>query len=79
MSNIKSYTCSCGEFLIKSTSSGLKVRGKVLIVEDGVTKSVCKSCNTEVVLPITIQPSITLEKSVNKKIVVPRKKVVEVK
>jgi hypothetical protein len=79
MSNIKNHSCLCGELLIKSTTDGLKIRGKLIIVEDGITKSVCKSCNAEVVLPISIQPSaVVLEKSLPKKVVVSRKKIIDI-
>lgn len=56
-------TCKCGEVLLKSQNSTLKIRGKVFMIkEDGQAYTVCKSCGSEVQMPLelkkAVQPSL---------------------
>lgn len=45
--------CNCGEVLMKSQNDEIKIRGKIVLVkDDGLTYTVCKSCHKEVELPL---------------------------
>lgn len=47
--------CSCGEVILKSLDTDTKVRGaKVIIFKDDQAYAVCKSCNSEVKIPLRI-------------------------
>jgi hypothetical protein len=51
--------CSCGELLVKSLDSNTKVRGiKVLVFKDEGAFGICKSCDKEVALPISLDHSM---------------------
>jgi hypothetical protein len=69
----KDLSCSCGELIIKSTAAGAKIRGKVLLWENGSLKSICKSCGCEVNLPMLVTES----PQIVPKLVVSRKKVID--
>jgi len=46
--------CLCGEFIVKSYSATgkTKIRSKVIFVQDGVVKAVCRGCNLEHSIPL---------------------------
>lgn len=45
--------CSaCGEIIVKSVDGTIKVRSKVLILNDESATAVCKGCGTEIPIPI---------------------------
>lgn len=52
----KTFSCKCGEHLVKSLheEGSYKLRGKLLILKGNKLYSVCKSCNTEVELPLDV-------------------------
>ena len=51
-------SCKCGEVLMKSQNDEIKIRGKIFLVkENGSTFTVCKSCNTEVEVPLEVKKS----------------------
>jgi hypothetical protein len=56
-------SCPCSEVIIKATGAGGgKVRGKVVILRTDGVYAVCKSCDSEVKLPLTwtrsLQPAV---------------------
>lgn len=56
----------CGELLVKSMPDGShKVRSKILVFKEEGTFAVCKGCNTDIKVPITLDTDevVTLEKS----------------
>lgn len=57
--------CSCGEVLVKSFNGTTKVRSKVVIFRDDNAYVVCKGCNAEIPIPISLN-KIQLLKSINK-------------
>jgi hypothetical protein len=51
----RTFSCKCGEHLVKSQEEGsYKLRGKILILKGNKLYTVCKSCNTEVELPLNV-------------------------
>lgn len=45
----------CGEVVLKSVGSSLKLRSKVVVFKPtGETVAVCKGCNNEVVVPVQV-------------------------
>jgi len=46
--------CSCGEVIVKSLGPDTKVRAKVLVFKNDTAYAVCKSCDTEVEVPLQL-------------------------
>jgi len=48
-------SCTCGEVILKALDMDTKVRGaKVVVFRDDGAYAVCKSCNSEVKIPLRI-------------------------
>jgi len=58
------FCANCDEVIVKSSGSSTKIRSKVIIIRDDSTFAVCKGCDTELELPVTLE----VKKSVNKSI-----------
>ncbi len=69
----KNVVCNCGEIIVKSQGAGFKIRSKILIVENGSITAVCKSCGHDNRL------SMTLSTPKEPKLIVTRKKIVDMK
>ena len=47
--------CACGEVIVKSLNSDTKIRGaKIILFKNDLAYAVCKSCNTEVQIPLAL-------------------------
>jgi ribosomal protein S27E len=44
--------CKCSEIIMKSQGGETKIRSKVLVFKSGGAFAVCKSCGTEVKVPV---------------------------
>ena len=51
---IPSLTCACGEIMVKSLEDTSKIRAKVTIVKGNQVFGICKGCNKEIALPLSI-------------------------
>lgn len=51
-------TCSCGEVIVKCFANDTKIRNKILVVKGGVIFAVCKRCNAEVRVPLTVDTAL---------------------
>jgi ribosomal protein S27E len=60
--------CRCGEVLVKATDGEVKLRSKILIFKNGKAIAVCKGCNSELPIPVTLDQSELLQKSQNPKL-----------
>jgi ribosomal protein S27E len=49
---------NCSEVILKSENGTAKIRSKIMIVRDNSVYAVCKSCGTEVSLPLTPTPMV---------------------
>ena len=59
--------CSkCDEVVVKRKGSVTKIRSKVLLIKGGQTLAVCKGCGTDLELPVTIELSTLVNKSVSR-------------
>lgn len=56
MNNTVFLACSnCHEMIIKSVGGELKLRTKIILLsEDKGVRAVCKGCNTEIPIPLTL-------------------------
>lgn len=48
--------CRCAEIIMKSEGGISKIRSKIMILRNNNTYAVCKSCGTEVQVPLKISP-----------------------
>lgn len=48
------FTCSCGEVLVKSSPSEVKIRNKILIFRSGIAIAICPNCNKENQVPVQL-------------------------
>jgi len=48
------FACSCGEVLVKSSSTEVKIRNKILIFRNGVALAICPNCNKENQVPVQL-------------------------
>ena len=46
--------CTCGEVIVKSLDNDAKVRAKIILFREDQAYAVCKSCNTEVKIPLRL-------------------------
>lgn len=46
--------CPCGEVIVKSLGPDTKIRAKILVFRDTTAYAVCKSCDSEVQVPLQI-------------------------
>jgi len=59
--NVFNIVCRCNEIVMKSTNDGVaKIRSKILLLRDNKAYAVCKSCNQEVQVPLTIDREAVL-------------------
>ena len=56
----------CDEVIVKSTASSTKIRSKVVIIRDGKTYAVCKGCNSDLELPVTMTLNPNIHKAVSR-------------
>lgn len=47
-------SCQCGEVIVKSLDADTKVRAKIIVFHEDVAYAVCKSCSSEVKIPLRI-------------------------
>ncbi len=47
-------SCKCGEVIVKSLDADTKIRAKIVVFRDAEAYAVCKSCNTEVKIPLRL-------------------------
>lgn len=47
-------SCQCGEVIVKSLDSDTKIRAKIVVFRDTEAYAVCKSCNTEIKIPLRL-------------------------
>lgn len=60
--------CRCGEVLVKGLDADVKIRAtKIILFKDNVAFAVCKSCNTEVPLPLKLDPDMLKSMSADTK------------
>jgi hypothetical protein len=45
---------SCGDVIIKSSTKGLKIRTKILIIGEDTSLAVCKQCGSEIPIPVSL-------------------------
>lgn len=45
---------NCPEVMVKSQHGATKIRSKIMILKDDGVYGVCKGCNSEVKLPVTV-------------------------
>lgn len=57
---VTTIACACDEIIVKSENGVAKIRAKILVVRDNKVFAVCKSCNTEVQVPL-VPAAIKLE------------------
>ena len=57
--------CRCGEVLVKATDGEIKLRSKIIVFRDGKTLAVCKGCNAELPIPVTLDREELMQKSKN--------------
>lgn len=50
--------CSCGEVIVKSLGSDTKIRAKILVFKDDSAFAVCKSCDSEVKVPLQLDSGL---------------------
>lgn len=49
-------TCSCGDQIIKSNLDGVtKIRARIVIFKNDQAYAICKSCNSEVKIPVRVE------------------------
>ena len=46
--------CSCGEVIVKAIGSDTKIRAKILVFKEDAAFAVCKSCDSEVQVPLSL-------------------------
>jgi hypothetical protein len=46
--------CSCGEVIVKAIGSDTKIRAKILVCKEDAAFAVCKSCDSEVQVPLSL-------------------------
>lgn len=46
--------CSCGEVIVKAIGSDTKIRAKILVFKEEAAFAVCKSCDSEVQVPLSL-------------------------
>lgn len=64
--------CKCGEVILKALDSDTKVRGaKVIVFRDDEAYAICKSCNSEVRIPLRIDTDMLKSMSVTSRRDVP--------
>lgn len=57
MSHVK-HCPKCNEVVVKSMGPEVKIRGKVTLVRNGKVFTVCKSCNSEVTVPLVLDETM---------------------
>lgn len=60
-----SLCCPCGEVVLRDNGHETKIRSKVLVVKGQNTYAVCKSCNTDVLVPLVLDQGHALMKSLH--------------
>lgn len=50
--------CSCGEVIVKSLGTDTKIRAKILVFKDDSAFAVCKSCDSEVKVPLQLDSDL---------------------
>lgn len=55
MSYSDDIVCACSEVVMKSVGKTTKVRSKILLIKDNCAYAVCKSCGTEVSVPLELK------------------------
>ncbi len=46
--------CSCGEVIVKSDTNQTKICGKVVLFKSNKAYTVCKTCNNEQEIPVSL-------------------------
>ena len=54
---IPEIKCPCSELILKSVDGTSKVRAKIIVIKDGAVYAICKSCNSEVEVPLKLTES----------------------
>lgn len=47
-------SCHCGEVIVKSLEADTKIRAKIIVFHDDAAYAVCKSCSSEVKIPLRL-------------------------
>lgn len=55
MTTIPNIICECSEIIVKSHNGDVKLRSKILIFKGDQAYAVCKRCNTEVPVPVSLR------------------------
>ena len=54
---IPEIKCACSELILKSMNGTSKVRAKILVIKDDSVYAICKSCSSEVKVPLKVTES----------------------
>jgi hypothetical protein len=65
--------CRCGEVLVKATDGEIKLRSKIVVFRGGRALAVCKGCNAELPIPVTLDQEELLQKSKNPRLFITTK------
>ncbi len=57
-------SCTCGEVIVKSLDADTKVRAKIVVFRNMDAYAVCKSCNSEVKIPLRLDTDMLKSMSV---------------
>lgn len=52
----KSIVCRCSEIILKSANGVGKLRSRIVLMKSTGVYAVCKSCGTEVKVPLVLAP-----------------------
>jgi ribosomal protein S27E len=58
----------CGEIVIKSVGGDTKIRSKVLVFKENQTLAICKGCNVEIPVPVSIDETMVKSLKENAKL-----------
>lgn len=55
--------CKCSEVILKSQNGEVKIRGKLVVIRNNKTYSVCKGCGAEVQIPLSFDNTASFGKN----------------
>lgn len=55
--NVSLFCKNCHDVVLKSTSDTTKLRCKLLVFKDGKSYAVCKGCDSEIEVPLSLDMS----------------------
>jgi len=69
--------CQCGEVIVKSLNADTKIRAKIIVLKNNAAFAVCKSCNSEVKVPLLLDENMLKSMTAKPKLYINSKKVLD--